>query len=115
MLVGWWSRGVRTAAANATRGAALQIAAAVHRWCTWSLLSTLKLSDITCIPSSRHCVSVSWAIGPRERAWKELKNSRRASREEPAPVGMGQTKDRPFEALVNDERDGTWKRSLCGL
>ena len=35
------------------------------------------------------------------------KNSRRASREEPAPVGMGQT------LLVDDERDGTWKRSLC--
>ena len=35
------------------------------------------------------------------------KNSGRASREEPAPVGMGQT------LLVDDERDGTWKRSLC--
>ena len=69
----------------------------------------LKVRDITSRhPTvSRHGVSVSWAIGPRERGGVELKNSRRASREEPATVGMGQT------LLVDDERDGTWKRSLC--
>ena len=109
LLVGgwWWSRGVRTAAADATRGADLQIAAAVH--IEMLELTTLLLIDITCSPSSRHGVSVSWAIGPRERRAREVKkkNSRRASWEGPAPVGMRQT------LLVDDERDGTWKRSLC--
>jgi hypothetical protein len=104
LLVGWWSRGVRTAAAKATRGADLQIAAAVHK-CSSS--TTLLLVDITCIPSSRHGVSVSWAIGPRERGARELENIRHASREEPAPADMRQT------LLVNMTSETARGKGVC--